>query len=466
MSSLTLGNIEVQKDKKSQLWHSGRVVDVKSDSVVSIAFENDVWPRAEYPVSSIRKPPKMSADELEKFNPHVGEEVELRVSATEHAPAGWGAAVIRNMKHDFFFVALVSATSTDDGSNSNSSNAICEKDMLRPRVVGAGLTGGSLQQELYKIPRDLEPWIGTSDALGCFAHIEEQSGLIFIQIMKSELKLIGDQKSIQRARMLLQLHIKHQGQIQNFQETLEKQLSALEKKRNRIEGVGYKHFIEFQVDASCIPRIIGKGGEAIRSLQEKYDVNISILPEDGQSDGRTMRIFANNMDNIEKAKADVEYVKEAIPVDSKMKTWILGRGGRTIQAFKESAGLVYARLDQTGEELQLMGTRNNVQDARAMFDTHMMYYEVFNQMNEEMEQILSQLEEYGDTNARWEWGWYMDEDLEDRKGGDWKGKSGKGSKGGGKGGKGKDGKKGKDWWDQSGPPKGKSGPPPYSESYY
>jgi len=412
---------------------------VLNDATVVVAFENDVWLPGKFAASNIRKPPKLSAAELAEFSPRINEEVELRVNGTEHAPPCWGIALVRNIKHTFYFVSLVSA---------EDSNAIVEKDQLRPKTVSTGLPGGLLKQELYKLPSELEAWIGTVDAAECFEHIEEQSGLIFIQTLRSELRLIGDAKTIQRAKMLLQLHIKHQGKIQSFQETLEKQMNALEKKRNRIEGTGYKHSIEFQVDAGSIPRIIGKGGEAIRSLQDKYEVNISILPQEGEDGRRMVRIFGNNTDSIEKARADVEYVEVAMTVEPKMKSWILGKGGKTIQSFKESANLLYAHLDSEGEQLWLKGTRRSVHDAKAMFETHFMYYNVFLQMDDEMDQILNELQEYGDTNARWEWGWYRDEDDEYPKGGlEWKGSKGggKGAKSGGKGGKGGGGRKGKDW---------------------
>merc|ERR1719188_2516990 len=130
-------------------------------------------------------------------------------------------------------------------------------------------------------------WLSTPDAAGCLSHIEEQSRLVCILRQKGALKLVGEAKTIQRAKMLLEVHVKHQAQIQSFQDTREKRLKALETRRNRIEGTGYKHSVEIQIDAGYIARIIGKGGEAIRAVQEKFEVVVRIIdPENEEEETR------------------------------------------------------------------------------------------------------------------------------------------------------------------------------------
>jgi len=442
MAPTALGCVEVQKDSETRTWYSGHVVDMVKEGTLLVGFEGDVWPRTEFPLGSLRKPSKMAAADADKFAPKIGEEVELRVNATEHAPAGWSVAVVRNIKHGFYFVARVVSSAAE-----GSSEAIVEKDMLRPLSPDETLGSMVLQQESYKLPGGLQSWLTTPDAIGCFGHIEEQSGLVHIQAARLSLKLLGETKAIQRAKMLLEVHSKHQATIQSFQDMREKRLRALETKRNRIEGTGFKHSVEIRVDPNFVARIIGKGGETIRALQEKYDVNIRILETEQADEDRIVRIFGNSQESIEKARADVEFIEEVLPIEESMYSWILGRQGKTIQGFRDSSGLVYATLERETQSLRLCGTRHAVQDAVAMFETHIMYYPVFHQMDEEMEQIVGQLEDYGDYNARWEWGWYRDE--EDPSGPQQQagGKGGKGGKGGGKGGRdggkgGKDGGKG------------------------
>lgn len=398
-----MGVIEVRKDDNSKTWYSGYIIDIGRSSSLKVGFEHDVWPPAEYAASSARKPPKLSVAEAERFNPRVGDEVELQIVATEHSPAGWTHAVVRNIKHGFYFVARTVANPSE-----STADAIVEKDLLRPINATTGFETAGIIQENFKLPPLLHTWMTTSDAVGCFGHIEEQTGLVHVQVQKGNLRLVGDAKAVMKAKLLLEVHVKHQSQIHSFQDVREKRLKALEVKRSRIEGSGYKHSIEIYIDASFIPRIIGKGGEAIRALQEKYDVSVRITDDDS-AEGRVVRIFGNSLEQLEKTRAEVEFVEEAIALQPAMYKWVLGKGGKTIQAFKEASGLVYARLDRDADQLLLCGTRVAVEDATAMFETHLLYYPVFTLMDTEMEEILSQLEEHGDYKARWEWSCYKDE---------------------------------------------------------
>jgi len=298
---------------------------------------------------------------------------------------------------------------------------------------------GAMQQATFKIAPGLREWMNTDDASGCLARIEADAGLMFIKVGRNDLKLVGDDKATQRAKMLLDVHQKHQVQIQNFQDMREKRLSALEKRRNRIEGTGYKHSIEIQIDPSFVRRVIGTKGETIRAVMQKYEVNIHIPDGDDSEPTRTVRIFGNSLENIEKARGEVEFIEEVYPevIEPAMFNWIRGRGDKTIKLFKELTGIVYARLDRDSRQMIVCGTKNAVEEAMAMFETHMMYYPVFSQMDEEMEQLVCQLEEHGDYNARNDF-WYRENDDDG-----YGGKS-SASKGKSKGGKGKD--KGSDNW--------------------
>lgn len=427
-----VGTVEVLKDEHTRMWYSAQVLDTKPGEKLLVGFDGKIWPNQEFPYSKVRKPMRQTQADLDKFNPRVGEEVDLRVNATEHQPAAWGAAVVKNIKHGFYFVTR----STNGGGHDAQSEAIVEKSMLRPTLAGGCLDadggGVSMKMDSFKIAPGLRDWVTTDDAAGCLARIEADSGLMFIKVGRNELKLFGDDKSAQRAKMLLDVHQKHQIQIQTFQEMREKRLSALEKRRNRIEGTGYKHSIEIQIDPSFVKRVIGAKGEAIRAVMAQYEVNIHIPDEDESSPTRTVRIFGNSLENIEKARGEVEFVEEVYPeaIDPSMINWIRGRGDKTLKLFKELTGIVYARVDKDSQQMVICGTRNAVENAIAMFETHMMYFPVFSQMDEEMDQLVAQLEEYGDHQARRDWGWYRDDEGgEDGYAG---GKS-SGSKGAGKG---------------------------------
>eukprot|EP00928_Gymnodinium_smaydae_P053701 TRINITY_DN37627_c0_g1_i1.p1 TRINITY_DN37627_c0_g1~~TRINITY_DN37627_c0_g1_i1.p1 ORF type:complete len:608 (+),score=184.58 TRINITY_DN37627_c0_g1_i1:183-2006(+) len=392
------GTMEVQKDAKSRTWYIGRIVDVVNDKSLLIGFDCEGWPNAEYPLSRVRKSPQLSAAALSDFRPKVGEEVEMYSSASEYAPASWTTATIRNIKDSFYFM-----------SGGAGGDSIVEREQLRPPTAKATAAGQTLTQEQFSLPAALVSWAGSSDAAGCFGRIEADTSLFHIGLSGKSLRLLGTKQSIQRARMLLEVHIKHQQQIQSFQVIREKRLQVLEEKRNRIEGHGFKHSCEFKVAASFVPRIIGKAGENITSVQERHGVSIRIIEGKDEEAEKTVRIFGNDQESVDKAREEVEFVEEAMPVETEQKRWVLGTNGKTINLYKELAGLIYARLDRDRRELLLCGSKHSVEDALALYETHMMYHPIVNEMDETMEEILQQLEQYGDRDSRWEWTYWRDE---------------------------------------------------------
>jgi len=415
-----LGAVEVLKEG-TRVWYCGQAVDVGPGERLVVAFESDIWPKDSFPFSRVRRPPRRKPEEVAAFAPDVGDEVEIRVDASEHAPAGWATATVRRIKHDFYFVAKAGAMGPD------ASEAIVEKDKLRTPSSSTALVQSAMQQDEYKLPAGLGAWVSSSDGFGCLNHIQEQANLTLIQVHKSIVKMYGESKALLRASKLLDVHVKHQVKIQDFQDKREKGLKALETKRNRIEGTGYKHHTEISLDRSYVPRIIGRGGDRIKEVQDKYDVVIRILDAEPNEGDRTVRIFGHSAESIERARAEVEFVEEALDIEPEMYQWLVGKGGKTIQGFKDSCGLMYATLDREKGQLRTCGPRHAVKEALAMFETHLMYFPVFNQMDEEMGQLIDQLEEYGDYNARWEWTWYRDEGYETS------GKGRRDGKGGGKG---------------------------------
>lgn len=406
MANSTLGRVEVRKSADSPIWYNGHIVDLAAEDALLVAFEGNVWPQASYATQDVRKPPKHTAVDLDAFAPQVGQEVEMFVIASPHAPANWSPVRVQRTQHGLFFVTP-SVASTSDGKKEN----IVEKAMLRPFTVGGSLGSAAIHKDTFELPPELHDWTLTSDGIGCFTQIEQQSGLAQIQAGRDSLNLVGNQKALQRAKMLVQMHIDHQGKIQKFQGSREKRLKALELKRNRIEGTNYKFSTEVRVEAGYVGRIIGSKGETVRALQDRFDVNIRVSNDSSKDDeDRVVKIFGHSQISVDRAKAEVEFVYDTLHVDDAMYNWVLGSNGRNIQQFKEQAGLAKCSLDKGKLVLHLHGTRRSVEDAIAMFETHMMYYPVFKQMDEEMEQLVTKLEQLGDYNARWKWGWFSDEE--------------------------------------------------------
>ncbi|CAL1155388.1 unnamed protein product [Cladocopium goreaui] len=180
MANGGLGAVEVQKDARP-IWYCGFVKDVGPKDELLIGFEDDIWPPTRYPAAEVRRSPRYSPSDIEKFSPKVGEEVEVRLEATPHAPVCWAIGTVGKIKHDFFVVSI------HPSAVQKGNDQIVEKEKLRPAAVRSGLTPEALNQENFQLPAGLQSWMNTEDGIGCFSHIQDQSGLVTILVQCVEL---------------------------------------------------------------------------------------------------------------------------------------------------------------------------------------------------------------------------------------------------------------------------------------
>lgn len=434
--------VEVRKSSDSKVWYDGIIVDVAGgdQGEIRVRFEDNLWSEQKFAAKDVRrKPGKVDNN----WNPAVGEEVEVSLDATQDCPSGWAIATIKNIKHTFYFVTLPTG---QDRAAFPGHEVIVEKDKIRPMTATASYDVSGVKKESYSVDKALASWVSSSDAVGCLEHIAQQAGLLHINTdpkISTKILLVGEASALKRAKMLLDVHMKHQSQIQNFQENRDKQLKALEYKRNRLEERGAAN-AQFEIDPTLVSRIIGKAGETIRALQERFAVDIRVIDEYAESgeEKKIVRISGKTQEDVDAARAEVEFIERHMPVDDQMIGWILGKQGKTINDIKRSSGLVYARLDRDAAHLELCGTRQVVEDAVAMFETHIMYFGVFREMDEEMARIHGELSDLGDYEGyegtgRWQhdsWSYETHHESYSWGGKGKKGKEGKGDdKGKGKG---------------------------------
>eukprot|EP00966_Prymnesium_polylepis_P268619 6205445-Prymnesium_polylepis.1 len=99
---------------------------------------------------------------------------------------------------------------------------------------------------------------------GLLALVFEQSG------KASQLKLIGSDKAISTAKMLLELHIKHQGDMQRIANERQQLATKLESEKEKL-SLGCR--VEFPITKDVIGLVVGKGGKNIVDTQKATGVD-------------------------------------------------------------------------------------------------------------------------------------------------------------------------------------------------
>jgi len=400
----TTQGVEYRK-KPGNVWYEAQLLNVVGDShggfVLHLGFADSVWTPCAVDPSCVRNSALPQGDVKLEAN----EKVEVWTPVTPNSPASWSPARVEKTKADFVYVIPENAKSS----------MIVEKSAIRSPSLEPSYTNMTDNISRHTIPvgDSIGGWATSEDAAGCFSHICLKTGLLSMGPDPNDAKqiiLLGKDASIRKATMLIEIHLKHQVQIASFQSSRLKQLNQLEGLKAKVDNM---HSLDLHIPQDSIPKIIGTNGANIKKIQDKYQVTIHIydnhkVDEKGPNGEvmKCLRIMGKDKDNVEAAKTQVEYVEVSIPVPKEQYGWILGRQGKTIQQLKDKSGVGSLSLRREQETLAIYGTRPTVEDAQAMVEAHMLYYPVFSQMDEEMQQINDSLDHlnfrgnYGSKDAR------------------------------------------------------------------
>ncbi|KAF4695319.1 fragile X mental retardation [Perkinsus olseni] len=341
--------VEIRDETAPQKWFEGYLADVDvAKKMITVAFQDDVWGPKTVPMSQARLVPSLTSKALSsayEYMPREGDTVEVRSPATGHAPVSWWSG----------------PTSLSD-----------------------------LSSETVKVPKVLGDWIMSDDGQGCLNQVAIKSGLLKItpradQKTGPSVTLIGSQRDIHRAKLLLDVHVKHQKEIQGFHE---KRQAMLDESAS------------FNIDSDLVGVMIGKNGAHINRVIKDYGVEVNVADKGTARDPKSRRvvIYGPSVDAVNKARAELEYLTERYPIPQDCIGWVIGRRFATLHEIADSANLNYARLDEsTGSPcLVLSGRRQDLDDAKLLLDSHLQYHDVFEDMAKESRELGDEFYRLGD----------------------------------------------------------------------
>merc|ERR1719235_2453272 len=387
-------SVEVEKNKGRGIWYCANVVDVlpkgrdAQGGDIQVAFDKDIWARANIPPERVRRAPHGPAA---PFSPVAGELVEVAVAATGKSPAGWTTARVKLVKGEFYFICY------EYEPPAGQKEIIVEKEQLRRVNDTPGFKPGELIRDSFPIEDGLSKWIVSSDALGCFAQVLSKGGLVHVGVDQranggAAVVLLGSAASIRRGKILLEVHLKHQREIQRFHDRRQKTVQVLEERRAKYADACVE---EFNVDEEVVGLVIGKGGENLRRVEEKHKVEITVeKTENATSDKRRVKIVGDSKDAVQAAREEVEYVRDYFEVDKIQFEVVFGRNRRTLEEIREKSGAIRLRYETERGHVDVQGLRSSVEDALLLLEGHTQYFSVYQEMNREQEALDSQVSEF------------------------------------------------------------------------
>eukprot|EP00930_Biecheleria_cincta_P004519 TRINITY_DN105430_c0_g1_i1.p1 TRINITY_DN105430_c0_g1~~TRINITY_DN105430_c0_g1_i1.p1 ORF type:complete len:346 (-),score=64.30 TRINITY_DN105430_c0_g1_i1:24-1061(-) len=176
-----------------------------------------------------------------------------------------------------------------------------------------------------------------------------------------------------------------------------------------------------EIPKGCIGLLIGKKGEHLKAVEEKFQVKVKI---DKDSSGHQSALISGKSPNdVAAAVKELDFDMRTREVPSAMAGWLCGKAGRHLKMMRDMTGVAVLSLrsegGKTGEQgddeeglpeprpkespsdpekdvpkrcwIEIKGLRPKVEDAEMCLDAHMSYYSVFLEMDEVEQQLDRQI---------------------------------------------------------------------------
>mmetsp|Transcript_108690 Transcript_108690/g.346530 ORF Transcript_108690/g.346530 Transcript_108690/m.346530 type:complete len:490 (-) Transcript_108690:51-1520(-) len=407
--------VEVRFSRDGASWYNAYLEDVEDGGNVAVcSFDDDAVPQTSFRKEDVRMP-LGSVDP--SFDPGVGNLVEIKVNRTESSPSGWRLAQIKSRARGMFYVA---PTERLKGARDE---AVVTRSCLRPsRREASGFKDPFVKAEMALDPRQ-DVWVKSPSAVsmvssashlavqafrgssgssqGCLK-IQLVEGKTDVQVEPPKIVMVGTEGAVDKAWSLMQPVAKHNLMVLTFKNAMEIRDKALEEREKRMGGTSgdiampAKFTKEFEASPAAVARLIGRKGSNIRTLESVHGVKITV--SDGASaygEQKTVTISGDDEESVQAALDNSQQLEETLDVPAHMNGWVTGRGNSTLSELQLAAGLQACRLDRDAQQLVFLGTRTACDQARELFGAHMLYFDTFKELDERIDELVTQLKARG-----------------------------------------------------------------------
>ena len=308
-----------------------------------------------------------------------GDIVEVMTTPEDKATPIWWEAEVKSIKGEYYKVTYQGVAGGDD---------IIERERIRPaysRNSPAPAKPPYVQQIMQLKDSKVHSWFLTHEER-VLSDVISKSKVVAMSIDPKEarVKIIGAEKNIARAKMLLELHGKHVNDMTGLQQERERLAAKLANERERLE-TGLR--LDFHVDKSLVGLVVGKGGKNMSNAKRIAGVDrVEIDPT-----GPRVVVYGPTQEALDAARDMLEFVAERIPVEPKQVGWLIGRDGRNFKELQEKTKVVRLSVDKATNEVVVVGTKSSVEAARDYMETHLQYLDDFENEQQESDKLRSEL---------------------------------------------------------------------------
>lgn len=244
--------------------------------------------------------------------------------------------------------------------------------------------------EVVPVPDELHQWASSGPQIqAILLKVKEQAGVHRVLPTKDNNKfsVLVDSPNTDRAdiaRKLLEMHFKQQIKLLNGEKRLQQTHSSLLEVQGEM-AAGTR--IEFKVPLDLLGVIIGKKGARVKEVQTQTGVNAINI--DGESG--IISVAGPDAASVQKARELLDIIEEGLEISSEAVDW-LSRESSNILDLKETSGVLIARLDRTGQRVQVVGTHAAVNSAKLVLGTQLEYMEAQLSLRKNEREVWEQMQ--------------------------------------------------------------------------
>ena len=303
----------------------------------------------------------------------------VEVSYTDEGsqePAAWWEAKILGKKGGYCKVHFLCGSFPDEA---------VDEDLIRPATTATAKP--LYTKQTVQLPSESIHAFFLANEGKIVADVREKAQLLAVTVEKqrAQIKLIGSSKSISMGKMLIDLHMRHHGDMHRIQSEREVLATKIET-RQKAKANGIR--VEFPVVKELIGLVVGKQGKTIQDVKKATGVDVIEVEQAGP----TVVIVGSTQEKVDAAREMLEFVIERVPVQPAQVGWLIGRGGKNFKELQEKTKVTRLNVDKNTSTVILVGTVTAVAAAQLYIDTHLEYLQEFDKEKGETEKLQQQLD--------------------------------------------------------------------------
>uniref|UniRef100_A0AC34F9H0 K Homology domain-containing protein n=1 Tax=Panagrolaimus sp. ES5 TaxID=591445 RepID=A0AC34F9H0_9BILA len=380
--------MEVEYRDKSNIYFPALVTQI-GDKKAFLKSKDDAFPEGWYPFEDCRYVRNIESKQTRQIA--AGDLIDALIKQPSSEKKAYQRAKVREIKGNFVVV---------ENAEGPTISSVVNADECRFADQVEQLTESSLKKTTLAVPEELINYASavcqtiTDNIPNTFAQYNESQKNIDIYAL--------DSKTIKRISVASDMLLTQAKQKVSLIQKKEEVTKKFEQ-----SSVSSQAVIEFSVARDLMGLAIGTEGSNIKSAREVDGVTSIAIDESRETETHCFfKIFADNYDAAENARALLEYLTESVKVPSDMVGKIIGKNGKTIQDIVDKSGVIRVTIGEAPAEednnmidFYFTGTKEAISLAEMLIDIHIKHVKEMESIRESIDETQRRLYPNSDSNG-------------------------------------------------------------------